>query len=222
MIIIARKVGKLTLLLISAIAINGAIVREVGALENEPLEVSQQNKIIKVERQSLCKKFPQNSNCQKEPLQVIKIRLDNDGEDREWIRIDKDGNTVKLLYTKQVKNFIVSSLFKAALSFIPGPTPFSDELTPRQWKDRQTTRVAFKPDGCSENTTPNSSQLDPSSCMIAGNDTLVLPEGTNIRAGLFMIEYTEGELIRSITFRIPAEVESEIVETVEFEIPSRN
>jgi hypothetical protein len=39
--------------------------------------------------------------------------------------------------------------------------------------------------------------------LISGKDTLVLPKGTDIYAGLFTIEYTEGNLERSIKFRVP-------------------
>jgi hypothetical protein len=55
--------------------------------------------------------------------------------------------------------------------------------------------------------------------MITGTDSLILPEGTNIRAGLFTIEYTEGELLRSVTFRIPYDAKIELVRTVTFTIP---
>ena len=40
------------------------------------------------------------------------------------------------------------------------------------------------------------------SCAIKGTDSVVLPEGTDIRKGRFTIEYTEGDLLRTITFRI--------------------
>lgn len=40
------------------------------------------------------------------------------------------------------------------------------------------------------------------SCAIEGTDSVVLPEGTDIRKGRFTIEYTEGDLLRTITFRI--------------------
>ncbi len=39
-------------------------------------------------------------------------------------------------------------------------------------------------------------------CAIAGTDSVLLPEGTDIYKGRFTIEYTEGDLLRSITFRI--------------------
>jgi len=162
---------------------------------------------IEVNRERLCQKFPQNSYCQKSPLQAIKIQLDRSGEDDEWIRIEKSGNTVKLRHTTQVENKLVAGLLDGALSFVPFPVPFS--VSPQEWNDHQTTRVSFQADNCSAN------------CAIEGMDTVVLPKETNIRAGLFTIEYQEGELLRSITFRIPPDVESETIETVPFTIPAK-
>jgi hypothetical protein len=219
MITLARKIGNFSLFITSSLLINSAIAQKTNAQDNELPAVQRETTTIEVDRQNLCKKFPQNSNCKKEPPQVIKIRLDSDGEDREWIRIDKNSNTVKLLYTEEVKNVFVSGLFNAALSVIPAPVPFSESLAPREWSDRQTTRVAFKPDSCAEDTTPESSQRDRSSCMVTGTNSLVLPQNTDIRAGLFTVEYTEGELLRSVTFRIPSDAEIEIARTVTFMIP---
>ena len=48
-----------------------------------------------------------------------------------------------------------------------------------------------------------------SNCNISGKDVLNLPQDMNIRRGIFTLEYTEGELIRTITFRIPISAESE-------------
>jgi hypothetical protein len=57
-----------------------------------------------------------------------------------------------------------------------------------------------------ENSNPKAKQPNFSpNCAIAGTDSVVLEEGTDIRKGRFTIEYTEGDLLRSITFRIPAE-----------------
>jgi hypothetical protein len=221
MITLAKKVGNFALSIAIALFLNDVIAEITNAQEDEPQATQQKVNIIEVDRQRLCEKFPQNSNCKKEPPQVLKIRLDNEGSDREWIRIDKNRNTVKLVYTEEVENFIVSGLFGAALGAIPAPIPFSEELTPRQWSDRPTTRIAFKPDSCSKNVSNKSSQLDSSSCTVTGGDALILPEATDIRAGLFTLEYTEGELLRTVTFRIPSEVETEIVKTVKFATPSR-
>lgn len=41
-----------------------------------------------------------------------------------------------------------------------------------------------------------------SNCPIAGTVSVLLPEGTDIYKGRFTIEYTQGDLLRSITFRI--------------------
>jgi hypothetical protein len=175
----------------------------LNVLENRKTHATE----IEVNRERLCQKFPKNSYCQKAPLQAIKIQLDRSGEDDEWIRIEQNDNTVKLLHTTQVENQLFSGLFDGALSFVPFPVPFS--VSPQEWKDHQTTRVSFRADNCTND------------CAIAGVNTLTLPKGTNIRAGLFTIEYQEGELLRSITFRIPADAQRETIKTVPFAISSK-
>jgi hypothetical protein len=115
----------------------------------------------------------------------------------------KKGDTIKLLHTTRVEEKFVSGLFEGILSFIPFPTPFS--FRQHEWSDHQTIRVAFKPDSCLN-----------TNCEIVGIDTLNLPPKTNIRAGLLTIEYIEGELLRSLSFRIPANAKIEIVKKIRF------
>lgn len=50
------------------------------------------------------------------------IPVDNDGEDRKWIRIDKNRNTVKLLYTKMELEYIEDELLRTQVSYLPNPT----------------------------------------------------------------------------------------------------
>jgi hypothetical protein len=42
-------------------------------------------------------------------------------------------------------------------------------------------------------------------CAITGIDSLLLAEEMDIRRGKLTIEYKEGDLLRSITFRLPTE-----------------
>jgi hypothetical protein len=44
----------------------------------------------------------------------------------------------------------------------------------------------------------------PATCLITGIDTLTLPAGSHIRNGLISIEYEDRNLLRSVTFRLPA------------------
>lgn len=54
-----------------------------------------------------------------------------------------------------------------------------------------------------QNLAPQVSEMNSlSSCAIAGTDSVLLPEGTDIYKGRFTIEYTQGDLLRSITFKI--------------------
>ena len=158
-----------------------------------------------LDRDRFCDKFPLNSQCQQPPLQVIKLNLDRSGEDDEWIRIEQQGNKVKLLHTTKVKDGLISGALNGALGFVPFPLPFV-EANKYDWKDHRVTEVAFKSDSCKTN-----------SCTITGRDTLVLPEGTDIYAGVFTIDYREKDLERSLSFRIPPDTKAKTIDTITVE-----
>ncbi|WP_019505189.1 hypothetical protein [Pleurocapsa sp. PCC 7319] len=166
-----------------------------------------EQKILEIERESLCTKFPQNSNCLEEPLQVLKVQLNRSGENDEWIRMEKQDNTIKILHTTRVKNDLTSGILDGALGFVPVPLPFI-ELNNYNWKDHQVTSVTFQPDGCQSDI-----------CTVTGIDTLILPEGTDLYAGLLTVNYQEGELGRAVTLRVPTDVEKETVTTVTISTP---
>ncbi len=165
---------------------------------------------LEIERENLCTKFPQNSVCLQEPLQVLRIRLDRSGENDEWIRMEKQDNTIKILHTTRVKDNLVSGILNGALGFVPVPLPFV-ELNDYDWKDHQVTEVAFQPDGC---------ELE--SCTVTGVDTLILPEGTDLYAGLLTVKYQEKELGRSVTLRVPTDVKIETITSVTITTPDPN
>ncbi len=150
---------------------------------------------------SLCQKFPLNSRCKEGRPETIKIPLAASGAKDEWIRIDKIGDKVKLLHTRESDGGVLSNVFNgAAGAAIPVPIP---NFKFGEWKDNKMTSVMFKPDSCQESPANKARQENYPSCAIAGENTLVLPKGTDIYAGLFTIEYTEGDLARSIKFRVP-------------------
>jgi hypothetical protein len=162
---------------------------------NKPIQAQQ------VDWDSLCQKFPENSRCKEGRPETIKIQLADSGAKDEWIRIDKIGDKVKLLHTRESNGGVMSKLFNgAAGAAVPLPIP---NFKFSQWKDNSTTHVMFKSDSCQENPANKAVRDNPLSCAIEGENTLVLPIGTNIYAGLFTIEYTEGDLVRSIAFRVP-------------------
>ncbi len=165
---------------------------------------------LEIERENLCTKFPQNSVCLQEPLQVLRIRLDRSGENDEWIRMEKQDNTIKILHTTRVKDNLVSGILNGALGFVPVPLPFV-ELNDYDWKDHQVTEVAFQPDGCESD-----------SCKVTGVDTLILPEGTDLYAGLLTVKYQEKELGRSVTLRVPTDVKIETRTSVTITTPDPN
>ena len=97
-----------------------------------------------------------------------------------------------------------------ALGFVPVPLPFV-ELNNYHWREHQVTEVIFQPDGCRSD-----------SCTVTGVDTLILPEGTDLYAGLLTVRYQEKELERSITFRVPTDVEIETTTSVTITTPDPN
>lgn len=182
-----EKLCRITVVAGIVIVSNNAIAKPIQAQE--------------VDWDSLCQKFPENSRCKEGRPETIKIPLADSGAKDEWIRIDKIGEKVKLLHTRESNGGVMSKLLNgAAGAAVPLPIP---NFKLGQWKDNRTTHVMFKPDSCQENSANKAMTENLPSCAIAGEDTLVLPKGTNIYAGLFTIEYTEGDLARSISFRVP-------------------
>ena len=156
-------------------------------------------------REAFCNKFPLNSQCQKPPVEVIKLNLDSSGEDDEWVRIEKQANKIKLSHTTRVKNGLVSGALNGALGFVPFPLPFV-ELNKYNWEDHQVMKTSFKSDRCK---TKN--------CIVTGKNTLILPKSSDVYAGLFTINYQEKDVRRSLSFRIPPDVEAETIDTITVE-----
>jgi hypothetical protein len=161
-----------------------------------------ESKIYQIDRHAFCNKFPLNSQCQQPALQVIKLNLDRSGEDDEWVRIQKQANKIQLLHTTRVKDRLVSGALNSALDFVPFPLPFV-EANKYDWENHQVIKVAFKRNRCQTNN-----------CTITGTDTLILPKGTDIYAGLFTMIYQEKDLRRSLSFKIPAETKIEIANNI--------
>lgn len=158
-----------------------------------------------LDRNSFCEKFPLNSRCQKSAMEVIKLKIDRSGKNDEWVRIEKQNNEVKLLHTSKAKDVLSSGILNGGLSLVPIPLPFV-EINNYNWKEHQTTEVSFKSDRCK---TEN--------CIVTGKDTLTLPEDADLYGGLFTIEYQEKGYKRSLSFRIPADTEAETIDTITFE-----
>lgn len=200
-VILAKKLGRLALVMTAAVLINGMMRSHAHAQE--------------VDRDTFCRSFPLNSRCEGysppqaedaavagQTPEIIKLKLEGSStrsSPSEWVRIELSGNTVKLLHTtKAVSGF--SRVTNGILGFV-SPVPLPNFY---KWYDHPPSRVVFKPDSCSENSVPNISQPSGSpGCTIAGTDTVILAKGMDIRKGLLMIEYADGILLKSVTFRIP-------------------
>lgn len=205
--VILAGLNRLTLLA-TIVLFNGALLQPPHAKE--------------VDLDTLCQKFPLNSRCEgyssSAPTQsavtvdrvpqVIRLRLKTSGPDDEWIRIERNENTVKLVHTKRAKRGI-SGVFNGILGAVsPVPLP---SINSHRWHDHPTTRIVFESDSCalsqrliaSTNLSQNDRSLHVSSCAIAGTDSVTLAQGTDIYQGRFIIEYSEENLLRSIAFRVP-------------------
>ncbi len=156
-----------------------------------------------LDRDRFCEKFALNSKCQQKPLQVIKLNLDRSGENDEWIRLEKQDSRVRLVHTTKVKDGLVSGVLNGAIgALVPLPLPFV-EANKYDWQDNIVTAISFRSDRCQGEK-----------CIVAGKNSIALPKGMDIYRGKFTIEYREKELERSLTFRIPADVEAETINTI--------
>lgn len=153
-----------------------------------------------LDRHSFCQEFSFNSRCQKEPVKVIKVNLSRSGENDEWVRMEKNGNKVRLLHTTKVRDDVASTVVDGVVGLIPYPIPF--DTNKYNWEDHQVTQVSFQSDRCKTD-----------SCIVTGKKTLKLPQKTNIYQGLFTIAYQEEDIARTISFKIPADMEGTTVET---------
>jgi hypothetical protein len=195
---------------------------------------SQQVFASEVNLDILCRDFPENSRCKNDKVtseeesredkipqqkdseskateenssaKVIKLNVSATGGGEEWVKIEKNGDRVKLLHTAPSLSGVSELLNIAA------PLPVFNF---HKWNDHKTTRIVFKPDNCSSSLSSDASQPNvisqtattSSSCEITGENSIELPEGTDITQGRFTMDYSDGEasVERSISFKIPAE-----------------
>ena len=172
------------------------------------IESSSKTRQHEIRRDVFCQKFPLNSRCEGEPFKVIKLNLARSGEDNEWIRIEQKGNKVKLIHTNKVKQGLVSDIIDGAMDLVDLSIPILFDTNVYKWEDHQVNRVAFKSDRCARQK-----------CIVKGRETLKLPPRTNIYQGVFTIQYREKDLARSLSFRIPTDVESETADTIVVDVP---
>jgi len=168
-----------------------------------------------LDRQAFCDEFPFNSQCSIAPVEIINFNLDEE----EWIRIRKSGNKIQLFHSDRVADGLVALVTGGATSLVPEPgfldlLPFNWfdllplDLNKYDWQDHQVTKVSFKSDRCN---------LD--LCLVSGTTTIDLPPDTSFDEGLFTVEYTEKELLRSVTFRIPKDIKVTPITSLTVEVP---
>lgn len=155
-----------------------------------------------------------------EANQIIRLRLDVSGPRNEWIRIERrstDTETILRAYhTKQVRQELISNITSGLLDFgletlagevidgYDGPVP-SPGISFYRWEDHQTRRIVFVPDSCSSDVILLPGSDTAPNCAIVGTDSITLPNGTDLRSGLFILEYQEQQLVRTIAFNFPEE-----------------
>jgi hypothetical protein len=119
--------------------------------------------------------------------QDIRISLNDLNDVSEWVRLERAGSQVKLTHTVVAPNGVA----KVVSALAPVPT------LEHSWYDHPTSRIVFVPDTCSKSSTAD--------CSVAGTDIVTLPKGVNVDQGKFTLEYTESKLVRTVTFRVPAQ-----------------
>ncbi len=132
--------------------------------------------------------------------EVLRIKLFEDSGSSEWIRLEKNGNVIKILHTRSRPNELTRFLARAF---------FFPQIY--NWDDHPASRIVFTSDDCSD-FVPHSSRSisrisesktnDPNCIITSSSDTITLKDGTDIRKGSFTIEYTESNLARTVTFKV--------------------
>jgi hypothetical protein len=139
---------------------------------------------------------PNQPETNNQTCQIIRYRPEISGPDNEWIRIERCGSTIRAIPTRRGnENRGVLGVVNVVTDLAGPRAGFT------RWYDHSVTRIAFQPDRCSA----NSASSDSSSCVITGTEELLLPANIDVYNGQFTIEYKDGELLRSITFRLPTE-----------------
>lgn len=181
MAIAVNQVGRLMLATVTAILLGSTIPQKAQAQTENPQPLRTEN----------------------QPPEVIKVRLETSGPRNEWIRIEKDGNKLRLMHTTRAKTG-----FSEAINSVGLPIRF------HRWHDHPTKQVVFEPDLCTPQQyqelsarggNDRSKISGASRCAVTGTDSVILPEGMDISRGQFTMEYQEGDLSRSVTFRVPSE-----------------
>ncbi len=135
----------------------------------------------------------QAQDTKEDVKQDVRISLNDLNDVSEWVRMERTGKQVKLIHTVVAPNGVAKVI--SALAPVP--------VLEHSWYDHPTSRIVFVPDTCSQSSL--SSQPSTSDCSITGTDTVMLPPGVNVDQGKFTLEYTESKLVRTVTFRVPAQ-----------------
>jgi hypothetical protein len=142
-----------------------------GNVKVVPVDACQEDSI----HASDCGNFEELPKEQPSNPEVIRIKLYEDSASSEWIRLEKNGNLVKILRLYE-------------------------------WDDHPVSQIVFRRDRCST-VSSNTSQIvstkteDKFPCaIVSASDTILIPD--DIRRGSFTIEYTEGSIARTVTFKI--------------------
>ncbi|MEL6263208.1 MAG: hypothetical protein AAFR12_19295 [Cyanobacteria bacterium J06626_6] len=169
---------------------------------------------------AFCQRYSENSRCENFvavssdiseaeilPTQAIRVQFDTIGSDREIVLIELTEKamgeiTLKAYHVEKTEGLLQTLADGIVGAVVPVPVPF-DLIQVYDTNTSQTSFLAFTPDGCAGDP---STVIDPASevagCSIVGTDTIALSEEVDIRSGAFTLKYSEGNLVRALTFRI--------------------
>ena len=117
--------------------------------------------------------------------QVFRLKLTDRSGVSEWVRVEVNGQRVKVLHST-----VMPSGLSQILSLTGMPVPIG-----HTWFDHPTTAISFQPERCKD-----------TSCTLIGIDSLELPLGTDVSRGEFTVQYIESDVKRSVSFNVPSPV----------------
>lgn len=169
---------------------------------------------------NFCRKYSENARCENfvaissetantdiSPSQVIRVQFDTTGSDREIVLIELIEKTIgditlAAYHVEETEGFLQTLTNGAVGAVLPVPIPF-DVIQVYNSSTSQTNFLAFTPDSCAGDPfMVNNPTSDVANCSVIGTDTIAFSEDVDIRSGAFTLRYTEGDLVRALTFRI--------------------
>ena len=214
--------------ILTKLSLSVAIVLTVDTFITSPVAAKE------VSRDTLCRKFPLNSQCKnyqsaesESEAQIYQLDRDSFCEDFSFnsrcqkpptevikLNLDRSGDDDEWIFIKKQDNQIKllhttqvkNGLVSGALNGALGFVPFPLPFVEANKYDWEDHQIT--------EVAFKQDRCQTQNCIVTGKNTLTLPQGADIHQGWFTIEYQEKDLRRSLSFRIPADTEVETIDTI--------